>query len=232
MASAVMAAVAAPPPARLYVPPGVYRPQADTGLLARALAHEGIGPDTDVMDIGTGSGVLALLAASRGARVTAVDVSWRAVAAARLNGVRLGLPLHVLHGDFAAVTPGSRFDVVVANPPYVPSPMADPPEHGPERAWEGGDTGRRVIDRICARATALLRPGGVLLMVHSALCGSRTTVEHLRRAGLSAQVTMRAVVPWGPVLRSRRTWLEEQGLVGADEDREGLVVIRAERSCS
>lgn len=231
MASALMAAVTAPP-ARLYVPPGVYRPQADTGLLARALAHERVGPDTEVMDIGTGSGALALLAASRGARVTAVDVSWRAVAAARLNGIRLGLPLHVLHGDFAAVSPGRRFDVVVANPPYVPSPAAEPPGHGPGRAWEGGNSGRRVIDRICARAATLLRPGGVLLMVHSALCGSRTTVDHLSRTGLSAGVTMRAVVPWGPVLRSRRAWLEEQGLVGAGEDREGLVVIRAERSCA
>ncbi|MEU6314505.1 HemK2/MTQ2 family protein methyltransferase [Streptomyces sp. NPDC047014] len=227
MASALMAAVQEAPPA-LYVPPGVYRPQADTGLLARALAQEGVGPGTDVMDIGTGSGALALLAASRGARVTAVDVSWRAVAAARLNAARLGLPLHVLHGDFDAVSRGRRFDLVVANPPYVPSPHAGVPGHGPERAWEGGEAGRQVVDRICARAAALLRPGGVLLMVHSALCGSRTTVEHLRRAGLSAEVMTRAVVPWGPVLRSRRAWLEQEGLVGVGEDREGLVVVRAE----
>ncbi|MFE5677046.1 HemK2/MTQ2 family protein methyltransferase [Streptomyces erythrochromogenes] len=228
MASALMAAVPAPPTG-LYVPPGVYRPQADTGLLARALAHEGIGPGTDVMDIGTGSGALALLAASRGARVTAVDVSRRAVAAARLNGTRLGLPLRVLHGDFTAVGRGRRFDIVLANPPYVPSPRARLPGRGPGRAWEGGEAGREVIDRICARAAALLRPGGVLLMVHSALCGSRTTVDHLRRTGLSAEITMRAVVPWGPVLRSRRAWLEEQGLVGVGEEREGLVIVRAER---
>ncbi|AQT70841.1 methyltransferase [Streptomyces sp. fd1-xmd] len=229
MASALMTAVPAPP-AGLYVPSGVYRPQADTGLLARALAHEGIGPGTEVMDIGTGSGALALLAASRGARVTAVDVSRRAVAAARMNGVRLGLPLSVLHGDFAAVSRGRRFDLVLANPPYVPSPRARLPGHGPRRAWEGGLAGRQVIDRICERAAALLRPGGVLLMVHSALCGPRTTVEHLRRTGLSAEIPMRAVVPWGPVLRSRRAWLQEQGFVGAGEDREGLVIVRAERT--
>ncbi|THA86450.1 methyltransferase domain-containing protein [Streptomyces sp. A0592] len=222
-------AAAPAPPTGLYVPPGVYRPQADTGLLARALLHEGIGPGTDVMDIGTGSGALALLAASRGARVTAVDVSRKAVTAARLNSTRLGLPLSVLHGDFAAVSRGRRFDIVLANPPYVPSPRARLPGRGPGRAWEGGEAGREVIDRICVRAAALLRPGGVLLMVHSALCGSRTTVEHLRRAGLSAEITMRAVVPWGPVLRSRRAWLEEQGLVAAGEDREGLVIVRAER---
>ncbi|MFG2340477.1 HemK2/MTQ2 family protein methyltransferase [Streptomyces yangpuensis] len=227
MASALVAAVRPAPPTGLYVPSGVYRPQADTGLLARALMHEAVGPGTDVLDIGTGSGALALCAAARGARVTAVDVSRRAVAAARLNGARLGLPLRVLHGDFATVSRGRRFDMIMANPPYVPSPRACLPGRGPGRAWEGGEAGREVIDRICARAAAMLRPGGVLLMVHSALCGSRTTVEHLRRAGLSAEITMRAVVPWGPVLCSRRAWLEEQGLVGVGEDREGLVIVRA-----
>lgn len=215
-------------PARLFVPPGVYRPQADTRLLAEALSREEVGPDTDVMDIGTGTGALALLAASKGARVTAVDVSWNAVVAARVNGILRRLPLRVLHGDFAARTGGRRFDVILANPPYVPSPHSGLPPRGAERAWEGGLAGRQVIDRICARASTLLRPGGVLLMVHSAMCGAQTTVERLERAGLPAQVTARALVPWGPVLRSRRAWLEDQGLAEDGEAWEELVIVRAE----
>ncbi|MFG2983858.1 HemK2/MTQ2 family protein methyltransferase [Streptomyces sp. NPDC048258] len=216
-------------PARLFVPPGVYRPQADTRLLAEALAHEELGPAAEVMEIGTGSGALALRAAVRGARVTAVDVSWPAVLAARVNAFRRRLPLRVLHGDFAARTRGRRFDLILANPPYVPSPHARLPSHGPERAWDAGPAGRAVIDRICARASARLRPGGVLLMVHSAMCGPRTTVDRLERAGMSAQVRMRASVPWGPVLRSRRDWLESRGLAHEGEEWEELVVIRAQR---
>ncbi|WP_327740343.1 methyltransferase [Streptomyces nojiriensis] len=208
--------------------PGVYRPQADTLLLADALALEDLGPRTDALEIGTGTGALALHAAGRGARVTAVDVSWPAVVTARLNSLRRRLPLRVLHGDFAARTAGCRFDLVVANPPYVPAPGDQLPSRGPERAWDAGPDGRGVIDRICAGAPALLRPGGVLLMVHSALCGAGETLDRLTGVGLAAEVTASASVPWGPVLRSRRAWLEQRGLAAEAEEREELVIIRAQ----
>ncbi|MFC9824424.1 HemK2/MTQ2 family protein methyltransferase [Streptomyces erythrochromogenes] len=217
-------------PAALVALPGVYQPQADTRLLAAALADEDLGSDTEVLEIGTGTGALALHAAARGARVTAVDVSWPAVATARLNAWLHRLPLSVLHGDFEARTTGRRFDVVFSNPPYVPAPDSRPPSRGPERAWDAGPDGRAVIDRICADAPGLLLPGGVLLMVHSGMCGAEETVDRLAGAGLAAQVTATASVPWGPVLRSRRSWLEQQGLVAEADEREELVVIRAQRS--
>lgn len=214
-------------PRSLVALPGVYQPQADTGLLADALALEDIGPHTDLLEIGTGTGALALHAAHRGARVTAVDVSWRAVATARLNAWKLRLPLRVLHGDFATRTAGRSFDVVVSNPPYVPAPGSRLPSHGPERAWDAGFDGRAVIDRICADAPALLRPGGVLLMVHSGMCGAGETLDRLTGEGMTAEVTAKAAVPWGPVLRSRRAWLERRGLADEAEEWEELVVIRA-----
>ncbi|MFD7027884.1 HemK2/MTQ2 family protein methyltransferase [Streptomyces sp. NPDC059917] len=214
-------------PGSLVALPGVYQPQADTSLLAEALALEELGPDTEVLEIGTGTGALALQAARRGARVTAVDVSWPAVVTARLNAWKLRLPLGVLHGDFVARTAGRRFDLVVSNPPYVPAPGSRPPSTGPERAWDAGPDGRAVIDRICAGAPSMLRPGGVLLMVHSGMCGAGRTLDLLTGAGMAAEVTARAEVPWGPVLRSRRTWLESRGLADAAEEWEELVVIRA-----
>ncbi|MER7956184.1 HemK2/MTQ2 family protein methyltransferase [Streptomyces sp. NPDC096030] len=217
-------------PERLVTLPGVYRPQADTRLLADALRHERLGPEKHVVEIGTGTGALALRAAATGAHVTAIDVSLQAVVAARINALRRGLTLRVLHGDFAARTRGRRFDLVLANPPYVPSPRARLPSHGAARAWDAGPDGRELIDRICTRAPALLSPGGVLLLVHSEMNGAATTVQRLRRVGLQARVTRRAVIPWGPVLHSRRAWLESEGLAGGVEDREELVIIRAQRS--
>ncbi|MFK0259359.1 HemK2/MTQ2 family protein methyltransferase [Streptomyces sp. NPDC090445] len=214
-------------PADLIALPGAYRPQADTRLLAEALALEESGPGTDVLEIGTGTGVLALQAAGRGARVTAVDVSWPAVITARLNAIRRRLPLRVLHGDFAGRTAGHRFDLIVTNPPYVPAPAGQVPARGSERAWDAGPDGRAVIDRVCVRAPALLRPGGVLLMVHSGMCGTDETLQRLARTGLAAEVTRRASVPWGPVLCSRRAWLERRGLAAEAEETEELVVIRA-----
>ncbi|MEV6570287.1 HemK2/MTQ2 family protein methyltransferase [Streptomyces sp. NPDC051577] len=210
--------------------PGVYRPQGDTRLLARVLAREPLRPGARVLEIGTGTGALALHAAARGARVTAVDVAWRAVVTARLNARRRRLPLRVVHGDFAAADIGTPFDLVVSNPPYVPAPGTALPSRGPERAWDAGSDGRGVIDRICASAPSLLRPGGVLLMVHSGMCGARQTVDGLTAVGLDAKVTARTVVPWGPVLRSRRTWLQRQGLAAEGEELEELVVIRAQYS--
>ncbi|MGW5851029.1 HemK2/MTQ2 family protein methyltransferase [Streptomyces sp. NPDC055254] len=214
--------------AGLIALPGVYQPQEDTHFLAAALAREEFGPGTDALEIGTGTGALALHAAGRGARVTAVDVSWPAVVTARLNSLRRRLPLSVLHGDFAARTGGRRFDLVVANPPYVPAPGARLPSRGSERAWDAGPDGRGIIDRICASAPALLHPGGVLLMVHSGMCGAEATVDRLSGARMSAEVTARVSVPWGPVLRSRRAWLERQGLAARAEEWEELVIIRAQ----
>lgn len=72
--------------------------------------------------------------------------------------------------------------MVFSNPPYVPAPDSRPPSRGPERAWDAGVDGRAVIDRICAEAPALLRPGGVLLMVHSGMFGAEETLDRLAGA--------------------------------------------------
>lgn len=215
---------------RLWTPPGVYAPQADTFLLARALQAEAVGPGLDVLDLCTGSGALAVLAARLGARVSAIDVSWRAVLAARLNAVRAGQRIRVRHGDLSVLRRTEGFDLVVTNPPYVPARADRPPRRGRARAWDAGRDGRYLVDRICDRAPSLLRPHGVLLMVHSGLCGVGATLRRLTAAGLSCSVAERAEVPFGPVLTGRRAWLRGQGLITADEDREELVVVRAERS--
>ncbi|MWA08953.1 HemK2/MTQ2 family protein methyltransferase [Streptomyces sp. BA2] len=216
-------------PGRLMTLPGVYTPQDDTELLARALCREDIGTGTDVLDLGTGSGALAVHAARLGARVTAVDIAWRAVLTARLNAVAARQRITVLKGDLTAAVPGRSYDFVASNPPYVPSPSRRLPRRGAARSWDAGQDGRAVVDRICDAAPEALRPGGVLLMVHSALCGTEDTLRRLSKAGLETSVADRALIPLGPVLRSRLAFLRGQGLLG-DEDMEELVVIRAERT--
>ncbi|MFI6150980.1 HemK2/MTQ2 family protein methyltransferase [Streptomyces sp. NPDC051109] len=177
-----------------------------------------------VVELGTGTGALALCAAARGADVTAVDVAWPAVLAARLNGWLHRTPLRVLHGDFASRTEGQRFDPVLANPPYAPSPDSRLPASGARPAWDAGSDGRAVIDRICDMAPVLLYTGGVLLLVHSGMCRAQETLERLTRAGLTARVAERVLVPWGSVLRSRRQWLQPQGLAAAGDEQEELVI--------
>jgi release factor glutamine methyltransferase len=209
--------------------PGVYAPQDDTALLAEVLSDEPWRPGAQVLDVGTGSGALALAAARRGAEVTAVDVSWRAVWTARLNAWLSRLPVRARHGDLFAPVRGRSFDVILANPPYVPAPDVRCGPHGRSRAWDAGRDGRLLLDRICRDAPALLRPGGVLLVVHSALSGPGRTLDLLWRAGLGTAVVRRRRIAFGPVLRARQGWLRERGLLGSADEKEELVVIRAER---
>ncbi|MEV4230145.1 methyltransferase, partial [Streptomyces bobili] len=91
----------------------------------------------------------------------------------------------------------------------------------------GGD-GRLVLDRICREVPGLLRPGGVLLLVHSALSDPDRTVGQLRAAEMKASVTRRRRIAFGPVLRSREEWLRRRGLLSGGENNEELVVVRAE----
>ncbi|WP_030226634.1 MULTISPECIES: HemK2/MTQ2 family protein methyltransferase [Streptomyces] len=206
----------------------MYAPQEDTELLAGALSDEPVPPGARVLDVGTGSGALAVEAARRGCRVTAVDVSRRAVCTARVNALRAGVPVRVRRGNLFAPVRGESYDLILANPPYVPAPGRGTPPRGAARAWDAGGDGRLVLDRICGEAPALLRTGGVLLLVQSALSGPGPTVGRLREAGMKAAVIRRRHIAFGPVVRGREGWLRERGLLTAADDKEELVVIRAE----
>jgi release factor glutamine methyltransferase len=213
----------------LFRPFGVYPPQGDTFLLARELHGAGVRPGSRVLDLCTGSGLLAITAARAGAgSVTAVDVGGPAVLAARLNARLRRVPVRVLHGDLFEPIEDEVFDVIVANPPYVPS--AAEPRGVRGRAWDAGRQGRAMIDRICARAPTAMAVGGMLLMVQSVLCGVEATLTSLRAAGLKASVVARRRQPFGPVMRSRAAFLEEQGLIHPGQRHEELVVIRADQS--
>jgi release factor glutamine methyltransferase len=207
----------------------VYAPQEDTELLVDALNAAAVPAGARVLDIGTGTGALALAALRGGAaEVTGVDVSRRAVWTARMNAALHRLPLQVRLGNALEVIGDERFDLVLANPPYVPA--ANPcAASGPARAWDAGLDGRQLLDPLCARMFDLLMPGGVLLMVHSALCGADTTLRQLRDNGLKAAVVQRRLIPFGPVMRGRIEFLEQHGLIEPGQRHEELVVIRGDR---
>lgn len=214
----------------LLRPPAVYRPQGDSALLGRALLRAAPAPGAQVLDVCTGTGVIAVVAARLGAaRVHAVDISAPAVFAAYCNARLRRLPVTTERGDFLARTAGRRYDVVTANPPYVPTPPDGRRRSRRSTAWNAGEDGRACVDRLCAAAPRLLRENGMLLLVHSSLCGTDTTLRLLRGVGLRPSVVARQVQPFGPVLLERAAWLEERGLIDRGQRTEELVVIRADK---
>jgi release factor glutamine methyltransferase len=199
-------------------------------MLARALREERPA-GRRVLDLCAGSGVLAVCAAMAGARqVVAVDVSRRAVLACRLNARLNGVRLQAIRGDLVAPLDGARFDLIVSNPPYLPSEDDRLPERGPRRAWEAGRDGRAVLDRICARAPAHLAGGGTMLLVHSSVCGVEETLARLVDAGLEAGVAARHRGPLGPLMAARAGRLEARGLLAPGQRDEEVVVISAVRA--
>jgi release factor glutamine methyltransferase len=213
---------------RLLRLPGTYRAQEDTWFLADVLRRTGLAQGRRVLDVCTGTGALALAAAAAGARaVTAVDLSARSAANAWLNSRLHGQPVRVLRGDLFEPIVGERFDLVVANPPYVPAARSTLPRHAPARAWDAGTDGRALLDRICAGAPSVLADGGSVLITHSTLSDEQATMARLAAAGLEAGVIARTQVPFGPVLRARTAMLEARGLIAPGQRVEELVVVQA-----
>lgn len=209
---------------RLIVLPGVFAPPSDAHLLADVLRAHAHG--NDVLDVCAGSGILAVTAALAGARsVTAVDVSRRALVTTRINGLLNGVRVQTHRGDLLDGLACCRYDVVVANPPYLPA-TDDAPPRGIRRATEAGPDGRRFLDRLIAQAPAHLRPGGVLLLVQSSINGLEATLRRIADAGLRGEVVRSEAGPLGPIVTQRAGLLERRGLIEPGQREEDILVIR------
>src|SRR5690606_29372419 len=127
-----------------------------------------------------------ITAARAGAEATAVDVSRKALASVLINARRAGCRVRTVRGRLFDPVAGERFDLIASNPPYVPSSTDELPRRGAARAWEGGRSGRKLLDEICDKAIDHLRPGGVLLLTHSSIIGTDETIERLEESGLTA----------------------------------------------
>ena len=170
----------------LAVNAAVLIPRPETELLVeRALA---LAP-ASVLDLGTGSGAVALAIKRHlaSARVVAVERSTAALAVAQRNAMKLGLEVDFHHGLWFAPVAGRRFDLVVSNPPYVAA--GDPHlsqgdlRFEPASALVSGPDGLEAIREIAAGAAAHLNPGGWLLVEHG-FGQDQEVRELLRQAGL------------------------------------------------
>jgi release factor glutamine methyltransferase len=159
------------------VTPAVLIPRPDTETLvevALAVADQRGGEPLRILDLGTGSGCIAITLALElpNAEVVAVDRSRAALSVARNNAERLGASVSFVESDWYTRLGDDHFDLIVANPPYLaeedPHLAAGDLRFEPKEALIGGRSGTAMLRRIVAEAPRYLTPGGWLLVEHGA----------------------------------------------------------------
>jgi len=152
------------------VTPAVLIPRHDTETLVNEALGRMPGAQA-ILDIGTGSGCIAVALAHRlpGASVTAVDISEAALVVARRNAEKNGVAIEFLHGSLFEPVAERQFDLIVSNPPYIPSSDIEALEpevrdFDPRGALDGGADGLDVYRALIPAAATLLYPGGLLLL--------------------------------------------------------------------
>ena len=169
----------------LVILPEVFNPKLfRTGaFMAGVLDEHAIPARAEVLDMGTGSGVGAVVAARWARHVDAVDVNPHAVRCARINALLNNLEdrIDVHHGDLFAPVRGRRFDVVLFNPPY----FRGAPQDTFDQAWRSDD----VVERFAARLPDHLKPAGYALVVLSSDGDPAAFLDAFRRAGLTITAT-------------------------------------------
>jgi release factor glutamine methyltransferase len=158
----------------------VYQPEEDTYLLLRAAVRE-VRTTDRVLEVGTGSGLIAADLACRAAQVIATDINPHAAAQARDRGVE------VVRTDLFSGLSGP-FDLVLFNPPYLPTQPEDRIDDWLEHALDGGPTGRAVIERFVEDVDLVLAPFGRVLLLVSSLTGLDEVGELFARHGFVAFV--------------------------------------------
>ena len=158
----------------LEVGPGVLVPRPESELLVDAvLAHiKNLPAPVSVIDLGAGSGALALAIATeaKDTRVIAVEKSPEAIYWLKKNVSVIAQNVRVVEGDVADVLPGIKCDVVIANPPYIPDAQALPRDVAgfePHVALFGGPTGMELPKIFITAAARLLKSAGVLVIEHT-----------------------------------------------------------------
>jgi S-methylmethionine-dependent homocysteine/selenocysteine methylase/SAM-dependent methyltransferase len=191
----------------LVVDPGVFVPTQGSFLVWKHLFQTGIGEGASCIDVGCGSGILAIQLALNGAEsVHAIDIDRNAVANTLANAFRNGVSQRIT-GDTVDLfdwEPDRSFDVVVASLYQLPvDPFEEPTGHRPLDYW-----GRTLLDHFLRLLPGLLAPGGKAYVMQLSVVGQLATERILAAGGLRARVVDFSFFPFGPLFIQSRAQIE------------------------
>jgi release factor glutamine methyltransferase len=155
----------------LLVLPTVYQPREDSFLLIKAL---NIKPKEKILEIGTGSGIIAIHCAKAKADVIAVDINSEAITCVKLNSVLNKVKLKVLNSDLFSNVSG-KYDKIIFNPPYLPS---DKKDKFYDISYSGGKTGLEVTNKFLKDAPKYLNKGGEIYFILTSLATGKVILPY------------------------------------------------------
>lgn len=184
---------------------GVYEPAEDSYLLADNLQ---VGYGDIVLDLGTGCGILGIIAAEKAKKVVAIDISPIAVKCARHNVKTNNLldKVDVRLGNlFQPLRSSEKFDLIIFNPPYLPkSSYGD--DDLISKTWNGGKSGRDVIDKYLEDFDKYLKYKGNVQIVQSNFSNPCLTIRKFKDKGFSVQITASKKLPFFEKLCVLTAW--------------------------
>lgn len=155
-----------------HVHPQVYEPREDSFLLADVVPDYARG---DVLDLGTGCGIQAIIAAEKASKVVATDINPHAIECARENAKLNNVELDLRQGDLFEPVAGEKFDLIIFNLPYVP--VEEKPEEWIDHSYVEGE----VIKRFLEGYRNFLKPGGCCLVLVSTVTKTKIKGEVVAR---------------------------------------------------
>ncbi len=173
----------------IHTHPEVYEPAEDSFLLAKNLDIKGT---DNVLEIGTGTGFIAMVASKKTGKVIATDISDYAIKCAVKNAVtNKAYNIELRKGDLFEPVCGEKFDLILFNTPYLPTSEDEKLNDELNAAFDGGLKGREIIDQFLNDVNDHLNEKGRVQLVQSSLANNKETVSKMRELGFEAEITAR-----------------------------------------
>ncbi|MEM7819335.1 MAG: methyltransferase [Candidatus Aenigmatarchaeota archaeon] len=171
----------------LEVPENVYYPLEDSELLSDIIEKINV-KNKKVLDMGCGSGFLAILLAKKGAIVSAVDINQDAVNVTKKNAKMNDVKIDVMQSDlFEKIK--ENFDLIIFNPPYLPIEEDD-------ITYSGGKSGRKTIKKFIINAKKFLNKNGKIILLISSLTNENEVIKLFEKNKMKVKILKRKKIPW------------------------------------